>query len=137
MRYFPSQETNFCAYPRACGSSIVADNPSIRSVGYTPRALHLAKRRWAAEELYKSNKKKIRKRILDDRTHTAASTGPARAGATCPTTASEMIAMVEEASFITADLSGKLQNVDEDILRLSIAFYNFRSFPSHGWGQLS
>ena len=32
----------------------------------------------------------------------------ARVGATCPTTARAMIAMVEEGSFITADFSGEL-----------------------------
>ena len=42
----------------------------------------------------------------------------ARVGATCPTTARAMIAMVEEGSFITADFSGELQG--------------FRSFPSVG-----
>ena len=56
----------------------------------------------------------------------------ARVGATCPTTARAMIAMVEEGSFITADFSGELQNVDECIPSLSIALYGFRSFPSVG-----
>ena len=40
--------------------------------------------------------------------------------------------MVEEGSFITADFSGELQNVDECIPSLSIALYGFRSFPSVG-----
>ena len=49
---------------------------------------------------------KSKKRTWHDRkAHTAAT--PARAGTTCPTTARAMIAIVEEVSFITADLSGK------------------------------
>ena len=103
------------AYVSACGmASIHALEPSIlRSASREP---HTVNNGWAAETLYKN---KIRKIILHDRVASAHTVhaDAARAGTTCPTTARAMIAIVEEASFITADLSGKLQNVDESIPR--------------------
>ena len=58
--------------------------------------------------------------------------GAARAGTICPTTARVLI---EETSFMTANLSGKpfkvKDDVDEGISTFSMHFidYDFRSFP--------